>query len=103
MAAEYLSRFTERRARVPAGRGRRNRNANDARGGQRSGDNPAAGAGDDAGTVTREGWMVSDTQIQHIYRKNRRKAIQEVVNGAPQHCEISVAEVQSHFEDVHSV
>ncbi|CAB0040810.1 unnamed protein product [Trichogramma brassicae] len=102
LAAEYLSRFTERRARGPAGGGRRNRRANDARGRQRSGDDPAAGAGDDAGPVTREGWVAA-TRIQRLYRKNRKRAVQEVVNGAPQHCEISVAEVQRHFEDVHSV
>ncbi|CAB0029868.1 unnamed protein product [Trichogramma brassicae] len=103
LAAEYLSRFTERRACGPAGGGRRNRRANDARGRQRSSDDPAAGAGDDAGPVTREGWVAAATRIQRLYRKNRRRAVQEVVNGAPQHCEISVAEVQRHFEDVHSV
>uniref|UniRef100_A0ABD2WIM9 Reverse transcriptase domain-containing protein n=1 Tax=Trichogramma kaykai TaxID=54128 RepID=A0ABD2WIM9_9HYME len=103
LAAEYLSRFTERRARGPAGGGRRNRRANGARGRQRSGDDPAAGAGDGAGPVTREGWVAAATRIQRLYRKNRRRAVQEVVNGAPQHCEISVAEVQKHFEDVHSV
>ncbi|CAB0033875.1 unnamed protein product [Trichogramma brassicae] len=103
LAAEYLSRFTERRARGPAGGGRRNRRANDARGRQRNGDDPAAGAGDGAGPVTREGWVAAATRIQRLYRKNRRRAVQEVVNGAPQHCEISVAEVQRHFEDVHSV
>ncbi|CAB0028184.1 unnamed protein product [Trichogramma brassicae] len=59
LAAEYLSRFTERRARGPAGGGRRNRRANDARGRQRNGDDPAAGAGNDVGPITREGWAAA--------------------------------------------
>ena len=42
------------------------------------------------------------TRIQKLYRKNKKRAMQEILTGPSPSCKISLKEVQSFFENVYS-
>ena len=83
--ATFLGRFTEP---VVGGPRRRNRR-------ERRDDS-------DGRTVTEAGRIAAATRIQRLYRKNKKKAMQQVLNGPVLHCTIDKASVKDHYTRVHA-